>query len=277
MSALMLAFVPIAVLAIVLLLAFVGCGLDDTGTGSHYPVEVVAPPSSLSWWPLTDAGPTTAKDDKDGHDGTFNKWTDPGSVPLKSAAAAGKLDFNADKIIPNADYDKVIRVNGGYVDVSFAASLNTDKFSFIAWVRSEWTDTGNYRCVLSSRESTASVKRGYMLYANPDNKWEAWVGDGTNWHQLTSDGPISLGSTDYLCVTYDGTTLRMFVNVEERPAGGLAVTYAKTTANPLRIGAGAPEGTPPLFPFRGLIGMVSYYNDALDHQTIMNIGLAASQ
>src|SRR5205085_11982920 len=123
--------------------------------------------------------------------------------------------------------------------------------------------------------STGSVLRGYMLYANSSNEWEVWVGDGSAWHQLTTAGPIALGTTDFLCVTYDGTTLKLFVNVEERASQ--AVTFAKSTANPLRIGAGAPELGTPLFPFVGLIGHVSYYNDALDHQTIMNIGLSASQ
>ena len=92
MSALMLACVPIAVLAIVLLLGFLGCGLDETGTGSPYPVEAIAPPSTVSYWPLDDGGPTTATDTKGGHNGTYLTWTDAGNKPMQSAPAAGQRD-----------------------------------------------------------------------------------------------------------------------------------------------------------------------------------------
>jgi hypothetical protein len=145
-------------------------------------------------------------------------------------------------------------------------------------VRADWTetDTGSYRCVLASRESTATEKRGYMLYANADNRWEAWVGDGMNWQQATpTTESIAFGKNEFLCVTYDGMTLRLYVDTNE--IASAAVGFAASTANPLRIGDGTPELTDPLFPFVGLIAHVAYFNDVLDPQTILDIGLSASQ
>lgn len=267
--------IPIAVFAVLLLVGFAGCALEHRALGAPYLRTVEGVPSVVSHWLLDETGPPTATDRlASHHDGTYRSHADPGDPAQQTAAAAGVLDFGVWPLVANQPTRKSIQVDGGYVEVPFTPQLNTDAFSFVAWVRTGWTaaDTGFYRCVLASRESAGSVRRGYMLYANPSNHWEAWVGDGSAWQRVSTGAPISLGTTDFLAVTHDGTTLTLYVNGEERAAG--AVSYAKSTANPLRIGDGAPESANPLFPFVGIVGFVAYFNAALDHQTVLNIGLA---
>jgi hypothetical protein len=279
-----LAFVPLAGLAIVLLLTFVGCGLDadpidggsiDGGPIFDYNTNVEAVPSIVSHWPLWEASSDQpALDRVGGNNGVYKTHSDPGDPALESAPTSGTIEFLQSSLLPNLSEDASIRVDGGYVEVPFAAALNTATFSFIAWVQTDWTDTGFYRCVLASRTSTASEKRGYMLYANPDNKWEAWIGDGTNWQQATSSNPIAFGRAQLLCVTYDGTALKLYVDSEQEASatGG----YQPSIDNPLRIGDGAPEQPNPLFPFIGRMAHVAYFNDALDAQTVASIYMAGA-
>jgi hypothetical protein len=275
----MLAFVPLAGLAIVLLLGFVGCTQDFDQFNPNYVTNVEAIPSIVSYWPLWEgSSDQPASDQVGGHDGVYKTHADPGDPALATAPTPGTIEFHQPSLIgPSGGDDGSIRVDGGYVEVPFVDALNTATFSFIAWVRAGWTeaDTGFYRCVLASREATDTVKRGFMLYANPDNKWEAWIGDGANWQQATSINPIALDKNELLSVTYDGTTLKLYVDNEETASA--TVAYAPSTANPLRIGDGAPELPDPLFPFVGLMGHVAYFNNALDAQTITNILLSASQ
>jgi hypothetical protein len=75
-------------------------------------------------------------------------------------------------------------------------------------------------------------------------------------------------------VTYDGTTLTLWVNPAETTPGS---EYAKGPASgfvptvspiPLYIGMGRPDRATPLFPFNGRIQDVAFYNAVLDGNTI---------
>ena len=83
----------------------------------------------------------------------------------------------------------------------------------------------------------------------------------------------------YLAMTFDGTTLTLFVDGEQK--GSMPATYFPNTAQPVWIGAGAPfvtrrspqlpAGTvgSPLFPFVGAIQDVAIYNAALTSDVIL--------
>jgi hypothetical protein len=276
MTTIILLAIPIAALAPTLLLGFVGCGLDTTGTaGPTFDDVVSAVPSLVSWWHLNEASGPTATDSKGGHDGTYGSA--PVAAAAQSAAAPGTLDFSQPTLISNAPAKTSISVNGGGVQVPFSADLNKPQFTIQAWVRTNWTDTADaaYRCVIFNEQSDAGgVRQGFSLYANPDNKWEVFVGDGSTFASAVADGPITLGSTDYLTATYDGTTLTLYVNSEQR--GSAALAYKANTSHPLSIGQGIAGPFNPGYPFNGQLQEVAYYNTALDHQTVLNIGLGSA-
>jgi concanavalin A-like lectin/glucanase superfamily protein len=280
MSTLILGVVPLAGLAIVLLLTFVGCGTPFTSgtepTEPTNPITIIeAVPSIVSHWPLGEANiDQPAADPVGGHVGQYQTHPDPGDPNQLSAPTSGTIEFLQPSLIASLSDDASIRVDGGYVEVPFVDALNTATFSLIAWVHADWTDSGSFRCVATSRESDAAtgVGRGFALYANPTNQWEVWTGDGTSFlPRLTWSLPIALDKNEFLCVTCDGTTLKLYVdNEESAPA---TVSYKPSTANPLRIGDGAPERDP-LFPFVGRMAHVAYFNDVLPPQTVANIFMA---
>jgi hypothetical protein len=72
-------------------------------------------------------------------------------------------------------------------------------------------------------------------------------------------------------MTYDGTTLKLYVDPAEGDPDTTDATetaYMPNTTNELRIGAGANESTPPLFFWDGVLDEVAVYNEALDFLTL---------
>jgi hypothetical protein len=268
--------IPVAVLALTLLLVAIGCeftpGSVSTPT-AIFDSTVTGIPSLVAFWHLDEGSGPTAVDNFGGHDGTYNSGPVPAGTD--SAAAPGTLNFGQSSLISNESAKQSIYVEGAFVEVPFTADLNTAQFTIQAWVKTDWTpaDTTAYRAVIFNEQSETGVARGFSLYANPANTWEVFVADGTAFHSVAADGPISLGTTDYLTATYDGTTLTLYVNGEKR--GQAALAYQPNTSHPFAIGQGIPGPFNPAFPFKGQLEEITYFNTALDNQTIVNIGMAA--
>lgn len=263
--------IPLLVAALVLALGFVGCGLDVEGTGAPdlYQTSIFSNPHLVSYWRLDEsAGATAAADDKGANAGTY-----VGGVTLSQPG------------LPQNGSDTAATFDGvsGYVKVPHKdGSLNPPKFTVEALVRLTGGN-GAFRAVVSSRDIDAATKKhyGYILYANDQNKWEAWLGDGTTgaWQMVTGP-PASSATMHYLAMTYDGTTLSLYVDpVDDAPQPGQvfskAVGFAANGARELRIGAGANEQAPTYF-FAGTIDEVAIYNDALDYKTIRSHSVVAS-
>jgi Concanavalin A-like lectin/glucanases superfamily len=199
-----------------------------------------------------------------------------------------------------------VNVDGGYVKVDFNADLALNpapdkSFSVEAWVLPEWSDMEQdvFRCVVASREDTGAEKHGYILYAGPildpikftttdaTMHWQAWVGDGTTWLMLV--GPtVEVGQPTYLLLTYDGAaqslTLDAIINpgpnTSPPPRLSKTAIYSPNPGKPLYIGMGAteimvPPGQP-LYPFRGRLQEIAFYNAVLTTQQVANHLAAAT-
>jgi hypothetical protein len=322
MSASLVVLIPLALLAIVVVLGFVGCGLDTSGTGNppfttYTDNTVLANAAVVAYWPLSETTDTDpAVDRKGGHNGNYvDETTAPSLYPwpasiipnppnpdIPSAAAPGTVALgqpgivNGDLVQPaNTDRTRCVVVNGAYVNVPFNAVFNpTTSFTLEAWVRVDWgaSAPNALRCVIDARD-VAGGDKGFALFANQNNHWEAWIGNGgTGFAGFTlatsNDPPIALndpslpaGVTYYLAVTYDGPsqTLILYVDGDQRGPKITTATYVPNTAQPLWIGASGaslpqrpqPPGTlaGPLFPFVGAIQDVAVYNAALASDVIL--------
>ena len=96
-----------------------------------------------------------------------------------------------------------------------------------------------------------------MLYAGTNNKWMFWIGDGDSWVRLRGSN-IVLKTWTHVAATYDGSTMRLYLNGEQ--VGTPVQSKIKlNTSYPLRIGAGANERNADFF-FNGQVAEVQIWN-----------------
>jgi hypothetical protein len=288
--------VPLTVLPIVMLLGFVGCGLHSEGQAVPETPETPAPDpyhtvientsELVAYWPLGDSSGTTDPIGTTAHDavgpgpdgahpGKYKSWTADADPALEADAAHGVLMLGQPGLIANDQSRHSITVDGGYVEVPFDGALNSPKFTVEAIVQTGWDDTAipAYRLVLASREEVgANVDiRGFTLFANPTNHWEARIGldTPTAAAALADVAPIMLGMTEFLAVTYDGTTLALYVNGDLLASVEPGTLYAPNSSRPLYIGAREDPAGTPIYPFNGQLQEVAYYSRALGADEIL--------
>jgi hypothetical protein len=297
MSASLVVLIPLALLAIITLLCFVGCTLQTGGLGDYgkYHDTVAGTAGLVAYWPLSETSGTTAFDagPNAGTPLAFNgTYTQGQNVPYdpvnQSAAATGAVNINESGIVPGDAFNNDLSMpepcpyfDGGFVKVPWNAPLNpAPPFTIEAWVRPHWTanDVQNfpaYRDVVVSADPPANA--GYALFATNDNFWGVSVGLGSTNAEARppagSNQTILSDTTYYLVVTYDGTTLKLWVNPADTSAGPYAQVAASgfvplASLVPLYIGTGRPDVPAPLNPFNGWIQDVAFYNAVLDNPTI---------
>ena len=152
-----------------------------------------------------------------------------------------------------------------YVEVPYASAINPTSYTVSAWAKVEG-GSGDWRSVITSRSETGSNDKGYTIYAGNNDTWQFWTGTGTgtnidggSWHQINSG--VSVGSGwAFLTATYDGTTMKFYVNGVQK-GGNLDASAHKNTTEPMRIGAGKTEDTVPEYYFNGKIDEIRIWND----------------
>jgi hypothetical protein len=256
MSHWVLLVAPIVIASFAMLFVFVGCQLDSSGYGAPltYAEVVTGNDYAVSYWRLGErAGATAAADSKGNNEGTY-----VGGVTL---GQPGLLVGDSDTA---AQFDG----SSGLVTVPYADdSLNPAKFTVEALVDVAGGE-GQFRAVVSSRDIDGDGQHfGYILYAGEQNKWEAWVGDGNTGAWQVVIGPDVAPGKHYLAMTYNGTTLKLYVDPADDTPASADVAYTPNTAQELRIGAGANEADP-LYFFNGVIDEVAVYNVDLEFSVI---------
>jgi PKD repeat protein len=149
--------------------------------------------------------------------------------------------------------DMVTVADSGLLDLTTGMTIE-------GWVRPTTSDT-RFRTFLIKEGATAPV---YRLYANtptPAPRAQADIAGGLR--RATGATPLPVGVWSHLAATFDGTTLRLWVNGNEVASFVRAGTIA-TSTGPLRIG-----GTV-FFDefFAGLVDDVRVYNVALTQAQI---------
>ena len=306
MSALFVLLLLIGTAAIVWSACFVGCGFDPTPKQvtvfDNYQSAVRDTPGLVAYWPLNDTAGTVATDLGPNHfNGTYT--TAPDVTKYDNAnfsdAAPGTFTLNQPNIVagdvlsatgnPPGDANPCVFFNGGFVSVPWQAALGPPlpaQFTLEAWVVPNWTSldaTNNpsFRAVVGCAAAVGGVFTGFTLYANPANLWEAAIGIGSQDVPATagsnatpgSNQTIVQGSLYFLVVTYDGTTLTLWVNpadTTQPPDGSVGASGFMPLPSPVPffIGTGRPDLSTPLFPFNGYIQDVAFYNVVLDNQQI---------
>ena len=205
MSAWYFVLAPVAALAVLALIRFVGCasllGIEDWEnkggpSGPDYVGTVHEMDAPVSYWRLQEKhvaepspGPTVpntpiaggiAKDEMGQNPGTYKsvmlQEPAPPPLPPDSPAAPGSLTLEAEGLLElSGQQSTSVTVDGGYVEVPFSNSfLDLSSFSVEALVRPEWSagETGLYRSVVTfcTVDVTPNAKKafGFGLFAGPD-------------------------------------------------------------------------------------------------------------
>jgi hypothetical protein len=271
---------PLFIAAIVMAVRFVGCSLDETGLESPQPYSTAVIASNpVSFWRLNDPTATTAKDSTGASPGTYE------NVAGVTVGVAGLANTDTDNTAASfSGGTGSPTTGGGYISVAYSPKLNpATQFTVEALVNPSAIgngDVNDFHAVISSRDIEAGDSFGYILYLHGSG-FEAWVGDGTgSWPAaVVAAGAVVDGGPYYVAMTYDGSTLKMYVNPTDTEAeiatnteqfAQITATYTPTTKNALLIGAGGNEGATPKYDFPGVIQDVAVYNDVLPFATIQS-------
>lgn len=261
---------PLLIGAIVLTFRFVGCSFQPGSAVQDYSDIVLNTQGLVSFWRLNEQSGTAAADSKDSNPGTYQGGVTLGGTSL--------VNTDTDNFGPTFDGTT------GLVDVPFAANINPEKFTVEAIVNPSAVGTGtnDFHAVVFSRSDDASGNVfGYVLFLTA-NEFRAHIGTGTpTFANVTVPaGVVANGGPYYVVMTYDGTTLTLYVNAIDPvdPANpgetleqqaSAAITYAPNTSGDTIIGAAIDlPATDQRYFFPGVIQDVAIYDQALDFSTV---------
>ncbi len=165
------------------------------------------------------------------------------SLLLLTTVCWGAVDFNGD---------------GDYIDIGDQAVHNSNNISIMAWFNADvWT--GSTRTIVGKFDSDQDDK-GYTLFWQAlNNSIEFDIGIGSGFIRAFWENFTSIDTWHHIVGTYDGTTLRLYIDGTEKDTTGYSGAITTETES-LRIGANS--GTANRF-FNGKLSEVSIWSEAL--------------
>jgi hypothetical protein len=179
-----------------------------------------------------------------GHNGTIS-----GATWTTSGHSGSALTFSGSQRVIVSDAS----------DLDLTTGMTLEAWVYPTAVPADWT-------TVILKENTPSL--GYALYAGtPANRPEAYVNNGSD-RGVTGTAAVPQNTWTHLAATYDGATLRLYVNGVQAASQAVTGTI-RTSSGALSIGGNAVWGEY----FRGRLDEVRVYNRALsaaEVQTDMN-------
>ncbi|HVJ90075.1 MAG TPA: LamG domain-containing protein [Labilithrix sp.] len=148
-----------------------------------------------------------------------------------------------------------------YVTVNSAATASKE-FSVSVWAKPNWDEIDDYGTVFSRRAETPRLA-GYNIFAVA-NGWEVFLApvvynDGNPWTVIATY-PGADTAWHHLALTYNGTTLKLYLDGTE--SASAQTTYYVDKSTPVAIGTSAGLGTNNYY-FPGAIDDVRVFNRAI--------------
>ena len=200
-------------------------------------------PGPVAYWKFDEGFGQTA------NDSTIN--ANNGTLGATSGAESSDPTWQTEDMCVTG---KCLKFDGvdDYVDAGNDASLNiTEAITVGAWVKS--LNPGNYDQVIAKANASGSIDvQGYRLYKSGDNLFFN-LGNGVGTGKLVSIGNIFDGNWHYVVGTWDGTTMRTYLNGNY--IGQTTYSGIPTNAVNLNIGRGSDGSNR----FNGSIDSVKIY------------------
>jgi hypothetical protein len=244
MSTTLFFLVPIGMLAVVWSVCFVGCVLQTHGLAQPYSNNILAEPSLIAYWPLSDfpnsqlpAGAPALPPPPQGstgvgiaadlsgknHNGSY--INPPAYMPGTTIPQIGSnptLNLQQGSIVPGDAFASgsknlpfSVDFEGGYVSIPWAPnSPALTDFTLEAWIQPKWNVTG-FVWVLFAARTSAATGTGFAIYINQQNQWEFTIGNGTAPMVVSTMVPAAVnGALTYVAVTFQSATqvLSLWIN-----------------------------------------------------------------
>ena len=207
--------------------------------------SIPVPPGIVSWWPAGD----NALDAVTNHnDGTLQNLT-----TFVSGEVGRAFSFSGD---------------GDFVEVPDAPSLNpTNGLTIDGWV---YVTAENYEYARDIVSKDGEYwDRQYLLTDTDGDNFRAHVGLTNGFYYIDGTNTVPLNTWTHFAMTYDQTNLILYFNGVEEARGAASGPLIVTT-QPVRIGGGSPDGTPPYY-LPGLVDEPDIFNRALSATEIKAI------
>jgi len=150
------------------------------------------------------------------------------------------------------------------VEIPHHADFDLATFTIAVWINVQSSTDGKGRTVIGKDVMPAGKPRNFGIYVAPDGLLGVNYTSGGGWTDVKTDGVVSDGQWHHIALTYDGSSLRSFVD------GQLGAEKASTNVpdnntEPVRIGRWGGEAGDFM---NGVVDEVSIYNEAFDEAAI---------
>lgn len=154
------------------------------------------------------------------------------------------------------------------ITVPNTMSLNPTFISIEAWIKADSWGFNSWENVIVSKDGWASGDQGYTLRAGANGTLSFNISSSGSWVETTSAPTMQLNTWYHVAGTYDGTTLRVYINGEEvgstAHTGSIQNGSYDVTIGRISYTAGGGRY------FDGMIDEVRIWNSAIPQSSIQS-------
>jgi hypothetical protein len=122
-----------------------------------------------------------------------------------------------------------------YITAPNHASLNSGVITLEAWIKADSWGTNIWENVIISKDGWALGEQGYTLRSGANGSLSFNIGTPGAWYEVASGPLMSVGQWYHVAGSYDGTTMRLYINGEEINTTAITGSIASGTYD-LNIG-----------------------------------------
>ncbi len=231
-------------------------------SGSPYDGEM----SNLALWNTALTGPQVETIYNNGAPNDISSLSPVAWYKLNASEVfnSTSTEWSVDNNVYPSVYKSSLNFNGSsnYIDCGNDSSLSpTSELSVSAWVNNTGVGTGTFPCIISN--TSASANNGGFVLSKNSNKWKFYLDTtgSSGWAVAESNVTVVSNSWQHLCVTWDGSTVTMYLNGQPQT----------TTASASQIVYNADTET--------IIGEYagSYFGGGISNTAIFNTSLTSTQ
>ena len=188
----------------------------DSGTGTDAGVSIALPGPTLdeqialdspsAWWKLADTLGASSAADSSG-----NGWTGtPSNVTFGESSSPSPPDTSAS-------------FNGSSSGITTSYNPALSAVTIEAWVNLDGQSQGGHNPRLLANGHSDATNLGFQLWVNNGTEAECCFGNGSTF-LIVSGGTVTASGWNQLAATWDGTTVRLYLNGYQTATGSLSGT-----------------------------------------------------